>query len=106
MLVGLVSVEERRFELDVFQHDAPRNDSKRNVRRIKPVMSNGSLWIVHARSAVHIGCRPQCRLTWQPCIDERRAAVAQIPRIRGRELHEEIMGMLTVDQRRAPVASL
>ena len=106
LLVGLATAEHRAFQLQVAEHVAQRHHPVGDVRRVEPVMRDRRLGIVLAGEAVHERGRAESRLSRQPGVDECRAALRQAVAVRRRQLHEQVVRMLPVDQWRLPVGRL
>ena len=70
---------------------------------IQPVVGDRRLGRVHDRLAVHEGRRTECRFARQAGVEKGAARRSDVLRHRCRQLHEEVVRMLPVDQ---PVESI
>src|SRR5258708_12614723 len=75
-----------------------RRGTKRDMRRVLPVVSDRCVWVVHCRRAMHECWRTECRLTWITEIDVRAEIVLEFLRKAERKFVEEIVRMLAVVQ--------
>src|SRR5262249_2803271 len=89
-------------ELDSIDDRSRGEHSIANVRRIQPMMSDRGRGDVHARKAMHEGGRSERRLARQATVEKERPVAAR-DTVRAGQFHEEIVGVLSVDEWRAPV---
>src|SRR5206468_13051750 len=80
-------------------------DTEGDVRRIQPVVRDGRHRDVRAGVPVHERGRSQGWLAGEPAMDEERAIAARHA-VRARELHEQVVRVLSVDERRTAVRRL
>ena len=74
--------------------------------RIQPVVSDRRLRAVHGAHAVHEGGRSERRLARQADVGVDAVGRRQLARVAGRQLHEEVVRMLAIDQRVDPIRRL
>src|SRR5438094_7719093 len=75
-----------------------RRDTKRDMRRVLPVVPDRCIWIIHCRRAMHECRRTECRLTRITEIDVRAEIVLEFLREAERKFVEKIVRMLAVVQ--------
>src|SRR6266496_2876898 len=97
VLVRLATIENRTFQLEPAIRESRSEHAKADVRRILQVMRESRRRIFRSRHPMHEGHRAQRRLTRITKICEPGSALAQRQRVLRRQLHEEIMRMLSVD---------
>ena len=114
MLVGLAAVE--AADLDLEPVDAP---GRRSARRSVMCVESSQWWLIGASGESMIASRcmkaggPNAGSPGKPAVEEHAALRPDVLRDRGRQLHEEVVRMLAVDQmvdrrrpfRRWPAAS-
>ena len=103
LLVRLAPGEDRSFELELACRHSRRCDAIGDVRRIEPVMRDRRLRIVARATAMHKRARPQRRLADRTAVEEQAGVLADIDVDARRQLHEQIVRMLTIDQRFAVI---
>ncbi len=106
ILVRLPAMEKRALDLEVAAHVAQRHHAVRDVRGIEPVVRDRSFRVVDAREPMHEGGRAERGLSRKPCVNEHRVAFAHGDAVARRHFHEEVVGVLAVDERSAPVRGL
>src|SRR5258708_18107044 len=101
VLVRFAAVEHRSLQGPGAMIDRSRHDTEGDVRRVEGVVTERCERIVRCRGTVHEGYRTERRLA-------RRSTGAGQPRLVGQrrtpdrsQLHEQIVGMLPVDERPA-----
>ena len=103
MLVGLAPVEAADLELHPIEHHARGHDAETDVAGIEPVVGDRSFGRIHDGLAVHEGGRPECRLSREAGIEQEAGVGSKVLRNRARQLHDEVVRMLAVDQAVAAV---
>ena len=101
VLVRLAPVEHRRLEHPRAPIDGGGHDAVRDVRRIERVMPERRDRVFRRRRAVHERDRAERRLARGPARQRETGAVVHRDAPDRRQLHEEIVGMLPIDQRSA-----
>src|SRR5438309_1382371 len=79
--------------------DGRRHDPERNVRRIERVMAEWSGRIVGGRGAMHERYGPEGRFADRPTGQRESRRVVDGDPPHRRELHEQVMRMLAIDER-------
>src|SRR5213593_4131529 len=103
MIVGLAAVEPRTLKLHRAREHPRRHHSERDVRAILPVMGDRGERIVGGGGPVRKGDRPHRRLAHRSEIDGEPQIPAHGPLVQRGELHEELVRVLAIVQRRFPV---
>src|SRR6267142_2823224 len=98
VLVRFAPGEDAAFKFHVAPLRPERRDTKRDVRRVLPVMSDRCVWIIHCRRTMHKCRRTESRLTRITKIDVRAEIVLEFLRKAERKFVEEIVRMLAVVQ--------
>src|SRR6185369_11039863 len=101
MLVWLTAAKGRCLKLPVPGGDASRHDAERNMRGIEPVVANRRLRIITRAAAMHESGGAERRFGDRTAINEKAAACADLEIEPARKLHEEVVRMLTIDERNA-----
>ncbi len=106
VLVRLAAIEHRALDLPGAMDEAGGDHPEGDVGGIQPMMGDRRGRIVHPREAVHEGDGPQRRLARIAGIEEHRRRPADRKAVGARQLHEEVVRMLPVDQGRHPIGGL
>ena len=104
-MIGLAAAELRGFDLPIAVHIARGHDAESDVRGIKPMVRDRRLGRIHRRHAVHERGRAKGRLAGKPRINKQGLACVEPMRVGGRKLHEKIVRMLAIHQRRCAVGA-
>ena len=99
MLVGLAAAEAGRFDLEAVVDPAGRDDAEGDVGRVEPVVGDGRLGAIHRAHPVHEGGRAEGRFAGQADIGEQTVTLTDGPGVAGRQLHDQFVRMLAIDQR-------
>jgi hypothetical protein len=102
-LVRLPAVEPRSLELRAPRKDPRRYDSERDVGAVLPVMGDRRQRIISRGRPVRESHRAQRRLADRGEVEREPEIASHRAFIEYRELHEEIVGVLAIMQRRALV---
>jgi len=102
-LVGLTTVEDRRFESQRSREHARGEDAEGDVRSVLPVVHDRRERIVHRRRAMRERDRPHRRLADGRRVQRDADAIGDRALEESGELHDEIVRVLSVVQRLALV---
>ena len=103
VLVGLPAVEQRALELDVLREEAGREHAIGDVGGIGPVVGQRREGVVQRGRPVHVGHGADRGLADGRDIRHDAYSAADRPLVHHRQLHEQVVGVLSVVQRLAPV---
>ncbi len=101
IVVRFTSVEHRPFDDPGTVVDGGRDEAERDVRRIKRVVRQRSYRVVRGRGSMHERDRSERGLPDRASGQRQPARAADRHAPNGRELHEEIVRVLPIDQRSA-----
>src|SRR5256885_14418683 len=104
MLVRLPPVEDRCLGLPGAAEQSERQYAERNVRCVLPVMAEWRKGIAGRGWAVRKGNRADCGFANRRDVERQREIVRDGMLVERGDLHEEIVRMLPIVERRATVA--
>ena len=99
ILIGLTAVEHRSLDDERAVIDGGRDDAKRDMCGVERVMTERRGRIVCGGRAVHERHGPECRLANGTTREREASRLRQRHSPDGRQLHEQVVRMLSVDQR-------
>ena len=100
MLIGFAACELRGFQFPAVMHQPQGGDAEGDMGGIQPVMRDGRGGIILAGQPVHIGGGTQRRFARIAGINKEAVGVVETVAVGGGQLHQQIMGMLAIHQRR------
>src|SRR6185369_4066245 len=98
VFVRLTAIENRALELEPAILKPACYHAETDVTRVLQMMRQRRRRILRSGSPVHKRIWPKRRLSWITCIDEPARAFANRHGVRGTQLHEQIVWMLSIDQ--------
>ena len=100
VLIGFAAGELRGFQFPAVMHQPQGGDAEGDMGGIQPVMRDGRGGIILAGQPVHIGRGAQRRFARIAGINKKAVGGVETVTVGGGQLHQQIMGMLAVHQRR------
>ena len=103
MLIRLPPTKPGDLDLELVEHIPGGQHAVGDVRAVQPMMRDWGLRVVDPRHAVHEGRGAKRRFARQAKIEERRVGLRKPVAVGAGKLHEQVVRMLAINQRRPSI---